>query len=234
MNGKHEFRATVQMPEVYGVYLSGAVKLTSDDQFLMNMFALLLTMAFAVNSGLLIRVFFGEKWMELQPVMFVISCSLLFNINGRLADCYLRSLAMTKQQFFFRVFEFGLKTMGVLVGFKWGIMGVAVSVVITNVTAKIVKIIYIGGKVGETPMRVLNNIFLSWRYALVLVPATVIPYIFLPHTWMGEIVMAIIFVFCTAIVFLFMPKLVGKQYEDEVYAKVKLFVNNKLHKKHNV
>ena len=37
MNGKHEFRATVQMPEVYGVYLSGAVKLTSDDQFLMNM-----------------------------------------------------------------------------------------------------------------------------------------------------------------------------------------------------
>ena len=37
MNGKHDFRAIVQMPEVYGIYLSGAVKLTADGQFLMNM-----------------------------------------------------------------------------------------------------------------------------------------------------------------------------------------------------
>ncbi|MBR5056307.1 MAG: DUF2807 domain-containing protein [Bacteroidales bacterium] len=37
MNGKHEFRAIVEMPEVYGIYLSGATKLASEDLFLMNM-----------------------------------------------------------------------------------------------------------------------------------------------------------------------------------------------------
>lgn len=198
--------------------------------FLMNMFALLLTMAFAFNSGLLIRVFFGEKWMELQPVMFVISCSLLFNINGRLADCYLRSLAMTKQQFFFRVFEFVLKTMGVLIGFKWGIIGIAISVVITNFIAKIVKIIYIGGKVDVEPKRVIINIISSWRYALLMFPLCIVPYILLPKTWGGEIAMAIIFILSATIIFLFIPKLVGKQYEEEVYVKVKSFIMNKLHK----
>lgn len=198
--------------------------------FLMNMFALLLTMAFMFNSGLLIRVFFGEKWMDLQSVMFVISCSLLFNINGRLADCFLRSLGMTKQQFFFRVFEFVLKTIGVLIGFKWGIMGVAVSVVITNTIAKVVKIIYVGGKVDTDPQKVIINIFSSWRYAIVMFPVCMISYIFLPHTWAGEIAMAVIFALTTAIVFLFMPKLVGEQYEQEVYVKVKSSVFNLLHK----
>ena len=89
--------------------------------YVMNIFALLLTMSFMFNSGLLIRIFFGAQWMDLKPVMFVISSSLLFNMDGRLADCYLRSLAMTKQQFFFRIFETIIKTVGVLVGYKWGI-----------------------------------------------------------------------------------------------------------------
>ena len=198
--------------------------------FLMNMFAMLLTMAFMFNSGLLIRVFFGEKWMDLQSVMFVISCSLLFNINGRLADCFLRSLGMTKQQFFFRVFEFVLKTIGVLIGFKWGILGVATSVVITNVIAKLVKIIYIGGKVDTEPKRVMNNIFLSWRYAIVMLPICLVSYILLPRTLGGEIAMAVIFALTAAVIFLFMPKLVGKQYEEEVYVKVISYVKKILHK----
>ena len=199
--------------------------------FLMNMFALLLTMAFMFNSGLLIRVFFGEKWLDLQSVMFVISCSLLFNINGRLADCFLRSLGMTKQQFFFRVFEFVLKTVGVLIGFKWGILGVATSVVITNVIAKLVKIIYIGGKVDTEPKRVMNNIFTSWRYAIVMLPICLVSYFLLPRTLGGEIAMAVIFCLTTAVIFLFMPKLVGKQYEEEVYLKVISFSKKILRKK---
>ncbi len=197
--------------------------------FVMNMFALLLTMAFMFNSGLLIRVFFGEKWLELQSVMFVISCSLLFNINGRLADCYLRSLAMTKQQFFFRVFEFTIKTIGVLIGFNWGIMGVATSVVITNVIAKIVKIIYVGDKVDTSPKQVMNTIVSSWRYAIIMLPICSVSYISLPRTLGGEIAMAFIFLMTAAVIFLFMPKLVGKQYEEEVYVKVIAFIKKILH-----
>lgn len=36
-NGNYKFKATVSMPEIYGIYLSGAAKLATDDMFLMNM-----------------------------------------------------------------------------------------------------------------------------------------------------------------------------------------------------
>lgn len=198
--------------------------------YIMNLFAMLLTMGFMFNSGLLIRIFFGEQWITLQNVMLIISCTLLFNIDGRLADCYLRSLAMTKQQFLFRVFEFLLKTIGVLIGYKWGIIGVAISVVFTNFIAKMVKIIYVGGIVNLKPTRTIGIILSSWRYALLVLPICIVTYTLLPHTWTGDIMMAAVFVLTTIIVFLFMPRFVGKQYQDEVYTRMVSFVKSKLHK----
>lgn len=199
--------------------------------YLMNMFALLLTTAFMFNSGLLIRIFFGEQWMSLKGLMFVVSGTLLFNVDGRLADCYLRSLAMTKQQFFFRIFEFVLKTLGVLIGYKGGIMGVALAVLVTNFIAKIVKIIYIGGKVDATPSDVMRIIVSSWRYAIILLPVSIMSYMLLPQTLGGDIAMAGIYTVTAGVVFVFMPKFVGKQYCDEVYSKVRSFIESKLHRK---
>lgn len=199
--------------------------------FLMNMFALLLTMAFAFNTGLLIRVFFGEQWINLQNVMIAISCTLLFNLDGRLADCYLRSLGMTKQQFYFRIFEFVLKTAGILIGFRWEIMGVAVSVIITNSIAKMVKIIYIGNMLDMKSSEVVGIIVSSWRYALIVLPICVISYLLVPSTLNGDIAMTFVFTVTTVFVFFFMPHFVGKQYDEEVYSKILSFVKNKLHKK---
>lgn len=199
--------------------------------FLMNMFALLLTMAFMFCSGLLIRVFFGQQWMDLQPVFIVISSSLLFNMDGRLADCYLRSMAMTKQQFLFRVFEFILKTAGVLIGFRWGVLGVAVSVVITNFVAKIIKIIYIGGKVDVTPMQVMGIIISSWRYSIVILPIGIVTFVLLPDVLWGDIVMVLVFVVSVLLVFLLVPHFVGQLYYEEVYLKMKAVLKQKIFKK---
>lgn len=196
---------------------------------LMNTFAFLLTLAFFVNSGLIIRIFFGEQWINLKLVMMIISCSLLFNIDGRLADCYLRSLAMTKQQFFFRIFEMVIKTAGVLIGFRWGVVGVATSVVVTNFIAKIVKIIYIGEKVDVAWRECIGLLLSSWRFALLLVPACVLAMLLLPNTWGGDIALAGVFALLTIAIFMFMPRLVGERYEDEVYAKVMPIVKQKLH-----
>lgn len=197
--------------------------------YLMNIFAMLLTMGFMFNGGLLIRVFFGEQWMELRNLMVVVSCTLLFNIDGRLADCYLRSLAMTKQQFFFRVFEFILKTIGIVIGFKGGIMGVAISVLVTNFIAKLIKIVYIGGKVDVHPSETLGIILTSWRYALLMLPVCIFAYIFLPKTLGGDIVMVCIFCVTTIAIFLFMPKFVGVQYKDDVHKKIMQFINSRIH-----
>ena len=198
---------------------------------IMNVFALLVTMGFMFNSELLIRIFFGEQWLKLEPVMLIISCSLLFNFDGRLADCYLRSLAMTKQQFFFRIFETVVKVIGVLIGFKWDIIGVAISVVVTNSLAKFIKIIYIGNKLDIRKRQVLGIIISSWRFGLLMVPVCAAAYWFLPNTWGGDIAMAVVYCVITVIIFLFMPRFVGQRYYDDVYVKIMSFLNQKIHYK---
>ena len=195
--------------------------------YVMNMFSLLLSMAFMFNSDFLIRVFFGEQWLHLRPVMMVISISILFNFDGRLADCYLRSLGMTKQQFFFRVFEAVLNVVGVLIGFHWDILGVAISVMTTNAITKSVKILYVGHKVNMKPLQTTFIIFSSWRYALVLLPICLVAFILLPYSWLGDVLMAIVFISSTAALFLLTPHLVGQQYVDEVYSRVMSFLKSK-------
>ena len=199
--------------------------------YVMNMFALLLAMAFMFNNELLIRIFFGEQWIHLRSVMFVVSFSVVFNFDGRLADCFLRSLAMIKQQFFFRVFEMTINIIGVIVGYRWDILGVAVSLVVTNGIAKLIKIVYTGVKVDLKPTQIVNIMLSSWRYAILLFPVYMLTYNLLPSSWMGNIIMALVFVATTAVVFIYMPRFVGKEYEKEVYAKIHSFVHSNILKR---
>jgi len=194
---------------------------------LMNTFSLLLTTSFIFNGGLLIRIFFGEQWLGLQPVMIAVACTLLLNSDGRLADCFLRSMAMTNQQFYFRIFETITRFAGVLIGYKWGVLGVAISVAITNAITKLVKIVYIGNKIEIKPQNVMSILLCSWRYGALLIPICTLAYILLPKTWGGDIAMLAIYVLTVAFIFLFMPRFVGKQYREEVYMKLKFFVVKK-------
>lgn len=195
--------------------------------YLLNIFALLLTLSFIFNSGLIIRIFFGEEWLYLQPIFVIVSTSLLFNVDGRLSDCYLRSLAMTKQQFFFRVFETILKLGGILIGFKWGIFGVAVSVAITNLIANLIKILYVGKKIEIISIKILTTILYSWKFALLLLPICILIYNLMPKTLIGDVIVSSVFVVSTLIVFLFMPKFLGQQYYNEIYIKFSKFLKVK-------
>ncbi len=196
--------------------------------YVMNMFALLLSLTFMFNSDLIIRIFFGEQWLYLRPVLFVISFSILFNFDGRLADCYLRSLAMTKQQFFFRIFETVLNIIGVLVGYHWDILGVAIGVVFTNMVSKLVKILFVGNKVEVGYGQTIGIIFSSWRYAVILFPVSLAACFLLPSSLIGDITFAAFFVSITGLIFLLMPNFVGKEYKEEIYVKVMSFVKSKV------
>lgn len=194
---------------------------------LLNIFAMLLTLTFAFNSELIIRVFFGEKWLDLSTVTIVLSFALVFNIDGRLSDCYLRSMGMTKVQFYFRIFESVLKIIGVVLGFRWGILGVAVSIVITNTISKLAKIIYIARQVGIMPHEVLWLIISSWRFVLLLIPVWVLASLLLPVGLMGNIIQALMFCGVIAAEFLFFPKLVGEEYTKYGYTKLVSFLSLK-------
>lgn len=198
--------------------------------YVINLLGFLLSMAFMFNNDLIIRVFFGEQWLYLRPVLFVISFSVLFNFDGRLADCYLRSLALTKQQFFFRVFETVLGVSGVLAGYKWGILGVAIAMVVTNTIAKFFKLFYVGWRVDTKPHQVISILLSSWRFSLILLPIYLLAYFILPSSWNSDLGMLLLFVSTVLIVFILMPGFVGKVYQEEVYYRVLSIIKQKLHK----
>lgn len=196
--------------------------------YMLNLFAILLTLIFVVNSELIIRIFLGSEWLYLTKVIIILSFVLVFDIDGRLSDCYLRSMGMTKEQFYFRMFEAGIKTIGILISYSWGIIGVAVSIVITSAVSKLIKIVYIASKMNISPLETLKTILISWRFVLVVAPVCLLTYHILPNNLLGNIILAIIFIIATMLVFVFSPKTVGTIYAKTVHEKLMQFAKNKL------
>lgn len=198
--------------------------------YYMNMFALLLTLAVVFNSELMIRIFFGNDWLDLRNLTMVIACSLLFNIDGRLADCYLRSMGMTKQQFYFRIVETIVASAAVVLGFRWGVMGVAVTVMVSNAIIKIIKITYISLKVNVSFKELMGVLFSSWKFGLYVIPPVLLAFMLSGHSIIGNIITISVFIIVTVLMFLAFPKRVGQRYEQEAYQGIISFLKNKFRK----
>lgn len=195
---------------------------------LLNVFSMLLSLTFSLNSRLVIRVFFGEEWMSLNVVTIILSFVLIFNIDGRLSDCYLRSMGMTREQFYFRIFEAVLNILGVIVSYQFGIVGVAISMVITSSTSKLIKIIFIANKVSISPLGTINIILKSWSFAFFLVPICLCVQFLLPDTLFGDLLQALLFAICVFCIFVCFPNLVGESYKEVVYVKLMSLVRDRL------
>lgn len=198
----------------------------------LNMFSLLLTIAFAMNSQLIMRIFFGSDWLYLAPVLAIFSVLFIFNADGRIADCYLRSLGKTKIQFYFRIIEFVTKTIGVVIGSKWGLMGVTIGVVLMECIVKLIKVSYAGSLIKMPFREILQILIQSCYYSLVILPILGLLYYLLPHTVTGEILLLISFTVLVAVLFLFFPKVIGKRYAEDLYPMVKGHINSLLKKAH--
>jgi len=188
--------------------------------YYLNIMAMLLVLLFVFNHELIIRVFLGEQWMNTKYVFVILSLALVFNIDGRLSDCYFRSLGLTREQFFFRIVELCVKLVAILIGAAAGLIGVATAVVFANLVMIVIKTLYISTRVGVSPGETLRIVLKSWRFSLVEIPVLVVAYIFLPHTWTGSILLAVIFLAINVILFCFIPQIIGKEYEAHAYRQV--------------
>ena len=196
--------------------------------YYLNLFSTFLALAFIFNSRLLIRIFFGQDWIYLAPVFIVLSVAIVFNADGRLADCYFRSMGRTKQQFYFRVGEVISKLLGVLIGSCWGIIGVAFGVVLSESALRFAKLICIAIILDIKRQEFLSWFLYSWRPVLFVLPICLLSRILLPSSLMGDIIMTTIFVIVCAISFLVFPSIIGGAFELELYPKVKTIMLNKL------
>lgn len=196
--------------------------------YYLNIFASILTIGFIVNHELLIRIFLGSQWMGVGVIFIVFCFSLLFNIDGRLADCYLRSLGLTKTQFFFRVAETVMKIIGVYIGSKWDVIGVVICVVSIDVLMKVLKTCYVTYTIKMRISSSLSIMVSGWKSAvLVFIPCFILMF-FLRHTFLGNILLLSVFLVFVALIFLLFPTLVGDRYKAEVYPKLTDLLKKKI------
>lgn len=185
--------------------------------YYLNIFSMLLSFTMIANSELIIRIFLGSQWLNVNTIFIIIALSILFNIDGRLADCYLRSLGYTKDQFFFRVAETMAKIIGVVSGVYWGVIGVAIGIFLSDAIMKTVKICYVSVKLKISILDTIKEILQGWRFMLFVLPVNIAASILLPHTVQGNCLMAGIFTLCIFAVFLIAPKAVGERYAMQIY-----------------
>lgn len=196
--------------------------------YLMNLFSSMLAMAFIFNAELILRIFFGSDWLNLTGLFQVLSIALFFNILGRLSDCYLRSLAFTKAQFYFRLSETIIQFAGIIFGAIWGVYGVAIAVVLSNVLMVFIKLFYITSRIGLKNRLVVLAILRSHRYLLFFAPPLIMAIFIFPHTIVNNIIILVLFVLLSIILFLFIPKLVGGEYQKDIYPKIRKILFDKI------
>ncbi len=180
--------------------------------YFLNIFSFVLCLEFCINSKLLIRIFLGEEWLSLETIFIIISLSIIFNIDGRLADCYLRSLALTKQQFYFRIIETVMKTGGTIVGSQWGIIGVVTAVTSIDIIMKLLKLMYVSVKLHVKIFVMLCEIISSWRFSFIIIPLCIVALYSLPESMLGDILLQCFYIIICLAIFLLFPNLVGKKY----------------------
>lgn len=204
--------------------------------YYLNIASMLLALLFVFNHELIIRVFLGEQWMNIKLIFVILSLSLIFNIDGRLSDCFLRSLGLTRAQFFFRIVELILEIVALFIGAKWELVGISIAIILVSFLMIVIKTHYIAKWVGVSLSQTISIILNSWQFTIVILPVLIFLYYLLPHSIVGNILLAGAFIVLCIVVFLVFPNLVGGRYANEAYERVlgyvkeimrKLFQNNK-------
>lgn len=184
---------------------------------ILNPFSVLLASAFIFNASLIVRVFFGDQWLDLVPIMQIISITTIFSINGRLVDCFFRSINLVKLAFYIRLLQLIFTIIGVYVGCKHGLYGLAISIVLINITVIIGKVFILCNKINAPIGRTINILLKSLKL--------MIPYILL---YLGinyltdlsqdikHIVNLLIFILIAIFEYVIYPPLVGLEYTEIV------------------
>ena len=198
---------------------------------LLNSFSVILAITFFFNAELIIDIFFGSEWLNIIPIMQIVSLSVIFNINGRLVDCFFRSLNYVKLGTELR-FLGVLLTLGCLyIGARHGIIGVAWGLFISNISLIIIKMIALCLKIKSNMFEMFRCWLVAWKPAVIPTFAGVV-YLYLPHSVFVNFVFAFIFAIIIFAEFVLYPKMISREYCLTVYPMIAKLVN-KFKKDHN-
>ena len=198
--------------------------------YYMCLFGSFLSLLMFFNSNLIIRIFFGTEWLTVSTTFRILSIVILFWFLSRLADCFLRSLALTKKQFFFRIIETLINLVGVVVGSLYDINGIAIALLIGSLLILAMKNIFISRKIKYPIAATIKCVFSSCRFCIVFVPIMMVLDFIMPHTVIGDVANVIVFCVLSLILFMGFPGFIGDKYKSEIYTYVVSVVKKQIRK----
>lgn len=184
---------------------------------LLNSFSVVLAAIFFFNAELIIQVFFGDDWLDITTVFRIISLGVVLMIDARLLDCFFRSLALVKLNFYLRFICMFVMLGALYVGAQYGIEGVAYSVVIANVLSIIIKMVALCKHIDTSAFIVLKEFVVSMKPAILLIFAGSLYLVFFNGTsFVQNIAFAFFFAILLLIEFIFVPQMVSSRYSDMI------------------
>lgn len=139
----------------------------------LNSFSVILGCIFFFNAELIITIFFGKEWLELVPVLQIVSLTSVFFIDTQLVDCFFRSMNFVKIGFFIRLFALLWNLFCIYWGAKYGVIGIAVSLAFANISVIILKMLILNKKLGASKRIMFMKWFSSWIVAIPIILAGV-------------------------------------------------------------
>lgn len=196
---------------------------------LLNSVSAVLSAVFFFNAELIITVFFGKNWLDLVPIMRIVSISVLFNVDGQLVDCFFRSLNFVKTGFYLRLMGAIITLASIIAGAQFGILGLAVGLVVSNVTMIIIKVLSLSVKVGANLFVVSRAWLSAWKPVLPLIAFGCFS-LLIKGSLLFSILVAIVFASIIVLEFLFFPNMVSEVYQSVVYPQLVTFINKQRNK----
>lgn len=195
---------------------------------LLNSFSVILGCIFFFNAHLIIMLFFGKEWLELVPVLQVVSITTVFFIDTQLVDCFFRSLNFVKTGFFIRLFALFWNVFCVYWGAKYGVLGIAISLAFANITVIILKMLVLSRKIEADWKVMFKKWLVAWKPAIIPVVFGVffLSFSHEPKLW-DSIVFAVIFGMIIIMEFLVFPKSVGEEYSSSIYPSIRKIIFKK-------
>ncbi len=186
---------------------------------ILNSFSAILAITFIFNAELIVTIFFGKEWFHIIPIMQIVSLSILFNINGRLVDCFFRSLNYVKLGTELRFLGAIFTLICLYVGARYGIIGVAWGLFISNVTLIFIKMITLCLKIDSNLFEMFKCWLIAWKPAII--PGLLgIVYLVLPHSTPINLTFAVIYGIIILMEFVVFPKMISHEYYFTIYPMV--------------
>ena len=186
---------------------------------LLNSISAVLSVVFFFNAELIITVFFGKNWLDLVPIMRIVSISVLFNVDGQLVDCFFRSLNYVKTGFYLRLLAAIITLASIVVGAHFGITGLAVGLVVSNITMILLKVITLSYKVKADLIEVTKSWLSAWKPVIPLVVIGIVSF-FIEGSLIKYLIVALVFAITIFIEFVICPRMVSAAYEQIVYPQI--------------